>query len=52
MNVSSILRRKGTQVETARAQMTVGQAAQRMAGKRIGSLLIVDEHGHLHGVLS
>lgn len=52
MNVSSILRRKGTQVESAREQMTVGEAAQRLTEKRIGSLVVLDDTGSLIGVLS
>jgi len=52
MNVSSLLRRKGTQVETAGGRMSAVQAAQRLASKGIGSLVIVDEERHLIGVLS
>ncbi len=52
MNVSSILRRKGTHVETARAQTTASQAARRLTAEGVGSLVIVDDQGHLLGVLS
>ncbi len=52
MNVSSILRRKGTHVETAESHTTVGEAAQRLTAKRIGSLVILDDGGDLLGVLS
>ncbi len=52
MNVSSILRRKGTHVETAKPQTTVGEAAQRLAAKGIGSLVILDDGGNLLGILS
>lgn len=52
MNVSSILRRKGTHVERAKARTTAGQAARRLTDKEIGSLVIVDDEGHLLGVLS
>ena len=52
MNVSSILRRKGTHVETAKSQTTVGEAAERLTAKGIGSLVIVDDEGNLLGVLS
>ncbi len=52
MNVSSILRRTGTQVETAESQTTVGEAAQRLTAKGIGSLVILDDGGNLLGVLS
>lgn len=52
MNVSSILRRKGTQVETATSRTRAHEAAQRMTAKGIGSLVLVDDEGHLLGVLS
>ncbi len=51
MNVSSILRR-GTHVETAKSRTTVGEAAQRLTAKGIGSLVILDDGGNLLGVLS
>ena len=52
MNVSSILQRKGTYVDTARRQTTVGEAAQRLTEKGIGSLVILDDQGNLFGLLS
>jgi len=52
MNVSSILRRKGTHVETASPETTVGEAAEKMSKGRIGSLLVLDRTGDLLGVLS
>lgn len=52
MNVSSILRRKGTHVGTAKAQTTAGQAARRLTDEGIGSLVIVDDQEQLVGVLS
>lgn len=52
MNVSSILRRKGTHVETARPTTTVGEAARRLNEKGVGSLVILDEANELFGVLS
>jgi CBS domain-containing protein len=52
MNVSSILRRKGTHVETAGTQTTAGQAARRLTDKGVGSLVLVDEQGRPLGVLS
>ncbi|MEE9609075.1 MAG: CBS domain-containing protein, partial [Myxococcota bacterium] len=52
MNVNSILRRKGPHVETAKSQTTVGEAAQRLTAKGIGSLVILDDGGILLGVLS
>lgn len=52
MNVSSILKRKGTHVETAKPHTTVGAAAQRLTKQGIGSLVILDESGSLLGVLT
>ena len=52
MNVSSILRRKGTHVETTRPQTTVGEAAQRLTANGIGSLVVLDDEGNLLGVVS
>ncbi len=52
MNVSSMLRRKGTRVETAKSQTTVGEAAQQLTSRGIGSLVILDDGGSLLGVLS
>ena len=52
MNVSSILKRKGTHVETARPQTSVAEAAQRLVAKGIGSLVILDSEGNLLGVLT
>lgn len=53
MNVGSILERKGTRLETATPQTTVGDAARRLVTKGIGSLAILDEKGTtLLGVLS
>ena len=52
MNVSSILRRKGTHVETAKPETTVGEAAWRLTTNGIGSLVVLDEAGNLLGVVS
>ncbi|MEX2206447.1 MAG: CBS domain-containing protein [Myxococcota bacterium] len=43
MNVGSILRSKGTHVETASTGTTLRDAAMRLADKKIGSLVILDE---------
>ena len=40
MNVSSILRRKGTHVETAESHTTVGEAAQRLTTDEGTSLVL------------
>ncbi len=52
MNVSSILRRKGTHVETAKPETTVGAAARRLTTNGIGSLVVLDETGDVLGVVS
>ena len=52
MNVSSILRRKGTHVETAAAETTLGDAARRLSTSGIGSLVILDASGDVVGVLA
>jgi len=52
MDVSSILRRKGTEVEKALPGTKVGDAARRLTAKGVGSLAIVDEGGNLLGVLA
>ncbi len=52
MNVSSILRRKGTHVETAKPETTVGAAARRLTTNGIGSLVVLDEARNLVGVVS
>ncbi len=52
MNVSSILRRKGTQVETLRTGATVGEAAQRLHQRGIGSLVVLGDGGEIVGVLA
>ncbi len=52
MNVSSILRRKGTHVETAKLETTVGEAAQRLTTNGIGSLVVLGEGRNLLGVVS
>ena len=42
MLISSVLKAKGTHVETARWDVPLGDAARRLAGHRIGALVIVD----------
>lgn len=51
MNVSSILRRKRTWMETADVRTAAGQAARRLAERGVGSLVIVDGQRRLLGVL-
>jgi CBS domain-containing protein len=52
MKVSSILRQKGTHVETAFPEMTLAEAAGRLCKKGVGSLVVLDRAGGLLGVLS
>lgn len=52
MNVSSLLRRKGTRVETITGRTRAGEAARRMKAAGIGSLVVVDDEGGVLGVLS
>jgi CBS domain-containing protein len=52
MNVATILKSKGTAVETASADLTLMDAAQVMAAKRIGAIVIVDEAGRILGIIS
>ncbi|MEX2206460.1 MAG: CBS domain-containing protein [Myxococcota bacterium] len=52
MKVSSILRQKGTHVETASQDTTLGEAAARLCNQGVGSLVILDRSGTLLGVLS
>ena len=52
MNVSSILKRKGTHVESVRPDHSLAAAAKRLAEHRIGSVAVVDGEGDLVGVFS
>ena len=52
MNVATILKAKGTAVETASADLTLMDAAQVMVAKRIGAIVIVDNSGRIVGIIS
>jgi len=52
MNVAAILKSKGSAVETASADVTLMQAAQIMAAKRIGAIVIVENAGGVVGIVS
>lgn len=52
MRVSSILRRKGTHVETTAPDTTVADAARLLCEKGIGSLVILDLARNVAGVLT
>jgi CBS domain-containing protein len=52
MNVAAILKAKGSAVETAGPDITLMEAAQRMAARRIGAIVIIDRPGHVVGIVS
>ena len=51
MNVATILKAKGTDVETVGTDMTLGEVARLLASKRIGAVLVI-EGQRLAGILS
>lgn len=52
MNVAAILKSKGSAVETASGDITLMEAAQIMAARRIGAIVIVDKSGQVVGIVS
>jgi CBS domain-containing protein len=52
MKVESILRAKGSQVETITPDAPIGQAAQRMSVLHIGALVVSDDGTELEGLVS
>ncbi len=52
MNVKTILERKGAQVATAEADMTLAEAACELAGRGIGALVLLDDSGAPCGIIS
>lgn len=52
MNVTEILKGKGTRVETTHAEVTVAEAARVLTDKHIGALLVCDLRGKVIGILS
>ncbi|MBF0391933.1 MAG: CBS domain-containing protein [Alphaproteobacteria bacterium] len=52
MLVKSILHGKGATVVTTRASTTVGAAARLLHANRIGVVVVVDDVGHVAGILS
>jgi CBS domain-containing protein len=52
MNVAAILRQKGRAVTTARPTTTLLEVADKLAGKRIGAILIVGTAGEIAGIVS
>ncbi len=52
MQISDILRAKGTQVTTVREADTVEAAVRLLAEKRVGALVVEDQWGKLAGIFS
>lgn len=52
MFVSDILSRKGGLVFTVTPGTTVGQVAQQLSTRRIGSVLVLDDEGAVAGIVS
>ena len=52
MTVKAILKSKGSAVLTSKGHTTLSDAARMMSERRIGSLLITDDHGAIAGILS
>jgi CBS domain-containing protein len=52
MNVASILRQKGRAVTTAGPTATLLDVANKLAGKRIGAIVVVGTGGGLDGIIS
>jgi CBS domain-containing protein len=52
MNVSAILRQKGRAVTTAHPNTTLIDIANKLAAKRIGSIVIVGAGGEVQGIVS
>ena len=52
MNVVTILKQKGRGVTTARPDTTLMEVANKLAAKRIGSIVIVGAGGEVAGIIS
>ena len=52
MTVAAILAEKGTGVVTAPVVATVAEIAATLAENRIGAVVITDDGGHMHGIVS
>lgn len=52
MTVAAILAAKGRDVTTASPDMTVDEAVKRLAGRKIGALVVVDGDGGIVGIIS
>jgi CBS domain-containing protein len=52
MHVTQILHEKGREVVALSSEATLSEAARLLARKRIGALVVKDNHGTLVGILS
>lgn len=52
MQVKDILKVKGTQVVTVKADNTLMAATELFFSNKIGSLLVIDDHGNIKGILA
>lgn len=52
MTVAAVLRTKGSEIVSVRPDATVAEAANVIAERRIGAVLVLDEAGDLAGILS
>ncbi len=52
MQISDILRAKGTQVSTVRETDTIEAAVRLLAERRVGALVVEDQWGKLAGIFS
>ncbi len=52
MKIADILRRKGSDLVTIRPYASIEMAAGVMAAKGIGALVVLDDSGHLAGIIS
>ena len=52
MHVAQILKLKGRDVETVRANVPLMEVAQRLSSRRIGAIVVVDGVGDIVGIVS
>jgi CBS domain-containing protein len=52
MRIEAILRNKGTDVATVRAETSVADAAQMLTTHRVGALVVSPDGSHIAGILS
>ena len=52
MFVSDILAQKGTSVHSVAPTASVAEVSQQLSARRIGSVLVIDADGSVHGIVS